>query len=73
MLLLSVGLVAGGREILMRMAGFLMLLSGWALVVAALALLPSPRTRVIFLLAGVGVEGIGLVLAFRSHLRPKDD
>ncbi len=57
----------------MRVAGFLMLLSGWVLVVVALALLPSAGTRVIFMLAGVGVEILGLVLAFRSHLRPKDD
>ena len=57
----------------MRVAGFFMLLAGWVLVLAALALLPSAATRVIFLLAGLAVEVVGLVLAFRSHLRPKDD
>jgi hypothetical protein len=53
----------------MKAAGFLLLLSGWALVVAALTLLPAAGTRVIFLLAGLGVELLGLVLAFRSHQR----
>jgi small-conductance mechanosensitive channel len=57
----------------MKIAGFLMLFAGWMLVVAALALLPSAGIRVVFLLAGLGVEMLGLVLAFRSHLRPKDE
>ena len=56
----------------MRVAGFLLLLSGWVLVVAALALLSSASSRGVFLLAGLGVEVLGLVLAFRSHLTPKD-
>jgi hypothetical protein len=73
MLLLSVGFVAGRLEILMKAAGFLILLSGWVLVAAALVLLPSGGKRVIFLLAGLGVEILGLVLAFRSHLTPKED
>lgn len=57
----------------MRIAGFLLLLSGWGLVAAALALLPAAASRLIFLLAGIAVELLGLVLAFRSHLTPKDD
>ncbi len=57
----------------MRIAGFLLLVSGWALVVAALALLPPAGARVIFLLAGMGVELLGLALAFRGHLAPKED
>jgi hypothetical protein len=57
----------------MRIAGFLLLLSGWVLVAAAIALLPAAAERVIFLLAGIGVELLGLGLAFRSHLAPKDE
>lgn len=57
----------------MRVAGFFMLFAGWILVLAALALLPSTGTRAIFLLAGLAVEVLGLVLAFRSHLRPEDE
>ena len=73
MLLLTFDFDAGGREIHMKLAGFLMLLAGWILVVAALALLASAGTRVIFVLAGIVVEVVGLVLVFRSHLRPKDE
>ena len=57
----------------MKLAGFLLLLAGWALVLAAIALLPAAGTRSVFLLAGVGVQVLGLVLAARSHLAPKGD
>ena len=51
----------------MKLAGFLLLLAGWAIVVAAI-LLPIPaNTRTIFVLAGVGVEIIGLTLVIRSN------
>jgi hypothetical protein len=55
------------------LAGFLLLLAGWALVLTAVALLAAPGPRIVFLLAGVGVEVLGLVLVARSHLRPKED
>ena len=51
----------------MRLAGFLLLLAGWAIVLAALALLPSAVPRVVFLAAGVAVELLGFVLVARSH------
>lgn len=51
----------------MKPAGFLLLVAGWAIVVAALLLLPSAASRVIFVLAGVGVQVLGLVLAVCSH------
>jgi hypothetical protein len=57
----------------MKLAGFLLLLTGWALVLAAIALLPAAGPRAAFLLAGVGVEALGLVLLARSHLTPKED
>ena len=52
----------------MKLAGFLLLLSGWFLVLGAIVLLPSPAPRAGFVLAGVGVELLGLALAARSHL-----
>lgn len=52
----------------MRLAGFLLLVTGWGLVLAAVALLPAFSTRVLFVLAGMGVEVLGLGLVFRSHL-----
>jgi hypothetical protein len=51
----------------MKIAGFLLLLSGWGIMLAALALLRgSPLTLFIFL--GIGVEILGLVLVARAHL-----
>jgi len=54
----------------MKLAGFLLLLSGWLIVLAAVALLPQAGTRAAFLLAGVGVEIVGLVLVFRGQTEP---
>lgn len=57
----------------MRIAGFLLLLSGWILVLAAIALLAAAGPRGVFLFAGLAVEALGLVLVVRSHLTPKTD
>ena len=57
----------------MKVGGFLMLLSGWFLVLAAIVLLPFPTMRAAFILAGVAVEVLGLILAFRSHLIPREE
>jgi hypothetical protein len=51
----------------MKPFGFLLLFSGWAIVVAAVALLAPGGVRVVFVLSGVGVEMIGLVFVVRSH------
>ncbi|MHB8652494.1 MAG: hypothetical protein ACYDA9_01310 [Terriglobia bacterium] len=55
----------------MKLVGFLLLLSGWALVLSALILLGSALPRTSFILAGVGVQALGLVLVTRSHLVPR--
>ena len=59
--------------ILMKAVGFLMLLAGWFLVLAAIVLFAAPSLRVGFVLAGVAVEVLGLVLAFRAHLIPREE
>jgi hypothetical protein len=51
----------------MKLPAFLLLLAGWAIVVSAVALLPSSGSRAAFVLAGVAVELFGLALAIRSH------
>jgi hypothetical protein len=51
----------------MKILGFLLLLSGWAIVAGAAGLLAPGIPRIVFLLSGVGVEVIGLVLFARSH------
>jgi hypothetical protein len=50
--------------------GFLLLVTGWILVLAAVVLLKQPGVRTGFVLAGVGVEILGLVLVVRSHISP---
>ena len=57
----------------MKLAGFLLLLAGWAIVIFAMALLASEAQRAGFVLAGIGVEAMGLVLAFRSHALSAED
>jgi uncharacterized membrane protein len=50
-----------------KIFGFLLLLAGWGLVLAALALLTANVPRAIFVLAGVCVELVGLALVMRAH------
>jgi hypothetical protein len=57
----------------MKLAGFLLLLSGWVIVLLAIMLIATSAARATFVLAGVGVETLGLVLVARSHLVPKDE
>lgn len=57
----------------MKLAGFLLLMAGWCLVVAAVMLLSSMGARAGFVLAGAGVEAIGLTLALRSHMAHSGD
>lgn len=56
----------------MKLAGFLMLVAGWVIVLASMPLLGSMKLLTIFVLAGLGVEVIGLVLVVRSHLILED-
>ncbi len=57
----------------MKVVGFLLLLAGWFLVLAAIVLFASPPLRTAFVLAGIAVEVLGLILAFRSHLNPREE
>jgi hypothetical protein len=54
----------------MKLAGFLLLLSGWLIVLSALVLLAQAQAvaRTGFVLAGMSVEALGLVLVVRWHL-----
>jgi hypothetical protein len=51
-----------------KVAGFLLLLAGWSIVLAAVVLLRQAPPQIGFVLAGIAVEVLGLVLIFRSHL-----
>lgn len=51
----------------MKLAGFLLLLAGWVIVVAAVILLIPVNARTIFVIAGIAVEIVGLTLVIRSN------
>jgi hypothetical protein len=57
----------------MKFVGFLLLLAGWLLVLAAIVLLASAPSRTVFVLAGVAVEALGLTFVIHSHLILRED
>jgi hypothetical protein len=57
----------------MTALGFAILVSGWLLVIATLALLRPGIARNAFVVASLGVEALGLTLVARAHLRRKAD
>ncbi len=57
----------------MRLAGLLLLPAGWAIVLAALVMLPGGAARAAFVLTGVGIEGFGLGVVIRSHLPRREE
>ena len=52
----------------MKLAGFMLLLAGWSIVLATILLLGPVTARTVFLFAGLGVEALGLALVAQSHL-----
>lgn len=54
----------------MKLMGFLLLLCGWIIILAALALLPPSGSQTSFVLVAIGVEALGLAFIFRAHLLP---
>ena len=57
----------------MKFLGFMLLLAGWIIVVAAIAMLPAEALRAAFALAGTGVEILGLVLIIRAQLAARGE
>ncbi|HXW62628.1 MAG TPA: hypothetical protein VEJ45_08520 [Candidatus Acidoferrales bacterium] len=51
----------------MKILGLVLLVSGWAIVLTSVALLMEDVPRAAFVLAGLGVEIVGLVLLVRAH------
>ncbi len=52
----------------MKLAGCLLLISGWLIVLAALVMLPEFAMRAAFVIAGIAVEIIGLGLIARGQV-----
>ena len=57
----------------MKLPGFLLLLAGWGIVLAAIILLMAAVPRAAFVAAGIAVEIVGLVLVIRAHARPRGE
>jgi hypothetical protein len=57
----------------MKVVGFMMLLAGWFLALAAIVLFAAPPLRDAFVLVGIAVVALGLILVFRSHLIPREE
>ncbi|MCU1336528.1 MAG: hypothetical protein JWO19_2109 [Bryobacterales bacterium] len=57
----------------LRLVGFLLLLAGWGLALAAIGMLTSDVPRASFVLAGVGVELLGLALLSRWHVLAREE
>ncbi|HVN03987.1 MAG TPA: hypothetical protein VMT86_06185 [Bryobacteraceae bacterium] len=54
----------------MKLLGFLLLLAGWIITLAAVALLRTMPQRGAFVMAGTGVEILGVILVLRAHRLP---
>lgn len=52
----------------MKLAGFLLLMAGWVIVLTAIAVLPPGAVQVAFVLAGLAVEALGMGLVVRAHV-----
>ena len=57
----------------MKFVGFLLLLAGWGLVLAAIMMLAGSAPRAAFVFSGIGVEILGLALVIRAHRAPKGE
>jgi hypothetical protein len=55
----------------MKIAGFLLMVAGWLLTILAVILLRTETPRGVFVLAGLGVQVVGMVLVFRAHPLPR--
>jgi len=51
----------------LKLLGFLLLVAGWIIVLAALALLKPGASEVSFVVVAICVEILGLGLVFRAH------
>ncbi len=57
----------------LKPAGFVLLITGWILVLSAIVLLKAGVARTGFAAAGLIVELLGLLLVVRSHIAPKPE
>jgi len=56
----------------MKLVGFFLLVAGWSIVLAALAVIGSGAPLTAFILSGLAVEILGFGLVIRSNLNPRE-
>jgi hypothetical protein len=56
----------------MKLLGFLLLVAGWVIVLTAVALLSARTSLGVFVLAGIGVEAMGLAFIGQSSPLPRE-
>ena len=61
----------GARLSFMKIAGWLLSVTGWLLVLLAVILLRTEASRGAFVLAGLAVQVLGLALVFRAQPAPR--
>ena len=57
----------------MKYAGLLVMPAGFFLTIAALLLFPAPLSRAVFVFCGLAVEALGLAVAVRGHMGPREE
>jgi hypothetical protein len=57
----------------MKIVALFLLLAGWIIALAAVALIESTAQRAAFAVAGAGVEALGLGLLVRAHMPHHED
>jgi uncharacterized membrane protein len=57
----------------MKLAGLLLLLAGWVIVVAAVVLFAFVSRQAPFVLSGLAVEALGMALLVRSHRAGREE
>jgi len=67
------GMAASKQVDPLRLTGFLLLTTGWILVLSAIVLLKPDSTRGGFVFAGMAVEALGLTLVVRSNIAPRPE
>jgi hypothetical protein len=61
----------GGK--FMKFAGLLVMPAGFFLSIAAILLFPNSAARTAFVLCGLAVEFMGLAVAVRGHMGPREE
>jgi hypothetical protein len=57
----------------LRLAGFFLLIAGWAIVLSAMLLLATPSSQLVFIAIGIAIQILGFAFVARTHLVPRGE